>query len=149
MEAMLVLSALLVILAGLIALCLVGIWQGLGRRLDEFGHLAVSFLPWVHLAGAYAWALYVRKGMGYHDWPCACDMPRVNDFNAIPMWSTVFVLFFLLPVWLSWAIIRRRRGARSYWALSTAVFAAGIIVLVLLLWLDPWGVWNWITSHWA
>ena len=149
MDGLLVVSAYLVTVAGLVVLCLVGISGIRSPAFQAKAHLAVSFLPWVNLAGSYAWAFYVRKGMGYHHWPCMCDMPRVNEFNAVPLWSTILVLFFLIPVWVGWALIRHRQGMRDHRVLSTAVFASGIITLVLLLKLDPWGVWNWIGNHWA
>jgi hypothetical protein len=48
------------------------------------------------------------------------------------------------PVWLGRLIIRLRWAMRRYWIWSTAVFVTGIVAMVAVQRIDPWGFWSWV-----
>ena len=48
------------------------------------------------------------------------------------------------PVWLGWLIVRLRRAMRRYWIWSTAAFVTGIVAMITVQRIDPWGFWSWV-----
>ncbi len=136
----------LLVFVGLVALGLTGILKIRNQAFHEKAHLAVSFLPWVHLIASYAVAFYVRIGFGA--WPRSCidspDLPLIGGLTAAVALGVFALLLLVFPVWLGWLIIRLRQRAKSYWVTATAVFLSGMITEVVLQRLDPWKFWSWV-----
>jgi len=136
---------MLAVLGGVVALCLYGISRIKSQAVHERGHLAFSFVPWLHLLVSYAVAFYIRLGFG--SWPRSCiDNPDLPMIDALVM-SIVFGLLIIplgTPFWLGWFIIRLRRTMKRYWIASTALFITGIILMVIAQVADPWGFWSWV-----
>lgn len=138
----------LIVLAGLgsiVALCLVGISRIKNQTTHERGHLALSFVPWIHLLVSYAVAFYIRLGFG--SWPRSCiDNPDLPMIGGLVMGLVVGLLIIPLgiPLWLGWFIIRLRRKMNRYWIPSLALFITGIVLMVTVQVADPWGFWDWV-----
>ncbi len=133
------------VLAGIVILCLLGIFRVRSRAIHERGHLLFSFLPWLHLALSYAVAAYVRIGFG--SWPRSCiDNPKLPMLDGLVMGLVVGLLIIPIggPVWLGWLIIRLRRAMRWYWIWSTAAFVTGIVAMITVQRIDHWGFWSWV-----
>ena len=47
-------------------------------------------------------------------------------------------------IWLGWFIIRVRRTMNRYWIPSTVLFVTGIVLMVTVQAVDPWGFWGWV-----
>jgi hypothetical protein len=131
---------------GIVIVCLFGISQIRHQKVNEGGHLILSFVPWGHVVISYAVAVYVRIGFGA--WPRSCldnpDLPLLKGLVTAIALGVFFVLYFLPPAWIGWLVIRWRRGMKKAWLFSTIVFLTGSAMELLLLLLDPGKFWDWV-----
>jgi hypothetical protein len=112
----------------------------------ERGHFVISVIPWAQIVLTYAVAFYVRIGFGA--WPRSCidnpDLPLIGVLAPVVLLASMLVLTVLPVLWVGWFIIRWRRGFRRLWVQSVTTFVSGILVLLTLHALDPWGFWDWV-----
>jgi len=129
----------------LAGLALVGIARIKNAKFQERGHFIASLIPWCQIVLAYSVAFYVRIGFG--SWPRSCiDNPVLPMIHLVPvvLLASILTLSVLPVLWVGWFIIRLRQGFKRLWIQSTVTFVSGIIVLLTLHILDPWGFWDWV-----